>query len=189
MNAHKKILIVSKILVCLLSAFTLLFAAGVSARGDSVMPENKVPRRVESKAVQLMHELEKQGFEVSRGYFKLWTIEECEYTDEKMGLCYGNNAAAPYVITTLPPWPEEFVDPVYSNLWGPSQEGYHDIYRFDPREVIVILGLLPPPGSYFSEQTWLFSRQEIPARARVTSHYSLFRMISVSPEILRDIGR
>jgi hypothetical protein len=159
-----------KMQVCLLFVAALLIAAGESARGDSVMGENVVPRRVESKAVQLMHELEKQGFEVSRGYFKLWTIEECEYTYEKIGLCYGNNPAAPYVITTLPPWQEEFVDPVMSNLWGPSQEGYHDNYRFDPREAIVILGLLPPPGSYFSEQTWLFTRQETPNTNSQTYH-------------------
>jgi hypothetical protein len=36
MNAHKKILIVSKILVCLLFVTALLFAAGVSARGASL---------------------------------------------------------------------------------------------------------------------------------------------------------
>lgn len=161
MNTHKKILVVSKILVCLLSVTTLLLAAGVSARGASVLPANKVAHRVESEAVQLIHELEKQGFEVIRGYFKLWTIEDCEYTYDKMGLCYGNNPASPYAITTLPPWPGESVDPDYSNLWGPSQVGYHDIYRFDPREAIVILGLLPPPAAYFSEQTWLFSREGV----------------------------
>jgi len=38
-------------------------------------------KRVESKAVQLMYEIEKQGVEVKRGYFELWTIEDCEYTD------------------------------------------------------------------------------------------------------------
>lgn len=164
MNAHKKILMVSKMLVCLLFVAALLIAAGKSARGDSVVPENKVPRRVESKAVQLTHELEKQGFEVIRGYFKLWTIEDCEYTYEKMGQCYGNNPASPYAITTLPPWPGEGegVDPYYRNLFGASQEGYYDLYRFDPREAIVILGLLPPPGAYFSEQTWLFSRKGVP---------------------------
>ena len=148
-----------KIQVCVLFVTALLSAAGEYARG-SVLPEKMVDHKVEGKAVQLMHELEKQGFEVSRGYFKLWTIDECEYTSQIMGTCYGNNPAAPYVISTLPPWPGEFVDPDKSNLWGPSQEGYHDIYRFDPREAIVILGLLPPPGAYFSEQTWLFTRQE-----------------------------
>jgi hypothetical protein len=148
-----------KSLVCLLFVAALLMTAGEYARG-SVLPENKVDQRVESKAVLLIQELQKQGFEVKRGYFKLWTIEDCDYTANIMGTCYGNNPAAPYVITTLPPWPEEAVDPVMSNIWGPSEEGYHDIYRFDPREAIVILGLLPPPGSYFSEQTWLFTRKE-----------------------------
>ena len=147
-----------KIPLCFLLATALLFAAGASARGNSIMPENKVPDQVESKARRLMHDLKEKGFEVSRGYFKLWEVDDCDYTAHLMGVCYGNNPAAPYIIMTLPPWPEEFVD-VMSNLWGPSVEGYHDTYRFDPREAIVILGQLPPPGAYFSEQTWLFTRQ------------------------------
>lgn len=149
-----------KILVCLFFVTGVLIAAGVSAKGDDSTAENNVPRRVESKAVQLTKELEKQGFQVSRGYFKLWTIENCDYTVALLGTCLGNNAAAPYVITTLPRWPEEWVDPVTNNFFGPSEDGYHDIYRFDPREAIVILGLLPPPGEYFSEQTWLFTREQ-----------------------------
>jgi len=105
-----------------------------------------------------MHDLRKEGFEVSRGYFKLWTIDDCDFTADIMGVCYGNNPAAPYVITTLPTWPEEYVDPETSNLWEPSKEAYHDVYRFDPREALLIYGKLPPPGAYFSEQTWIFSR-------------------------------
>ena len=106
-----------------------------------------------------MDDLEKQGFEVSRGYFKLWTVNECVYTFDIMGSCYGNNPAAPYVTFAVPPWPEEFVDARTSSLWGPSYEGYNDIFRFDSREAIVILGKLPPPAAYFSEHTYLFSRQ------------------------------
>lgn len=147
-------------LIRLLLIFVFFFGPGVTlAIGDSIMPENKVPGQVESKARRLMHDLKKEGFEVSRGYFKLWTVEDCQYTFDKMGTCYGNNPAAPYVIATLPAWPEEFVDPVYSNIWGFSHPGYHDVYRFDPHEALVILGQLPPPAAYFSEQTWLFTRQ------------------------------
>jgi hypothetical protein len=80
----------------------LLFAAEEAARGDSIMRENKVPGRVESKARRLMHDLKKQGFEVSRGYFKLWRAEDCQYTFDRMGLCYGNNPAAPYVVFAVP---------------------------------------------------------------------------------------
>ena len=147
-----------KMLVCLLFVAALLITAGESARAGSIMPENKMTGRVESQARRLMHDLKKQGFEVSRGYFKLWTIDDCAYTVDRMGLCYGNNPAAPYVVFAVPPWPEEFVD-LDSNVWGPSHRGYNDVYRLDPREAIVILGQLPPPGSYFSEQTWLFTRQ------------------------------
>jgi hypothetical protein len=125
------------------------------------MSENKVPGQVESKARRLMHELKEEGFEVTRGYFKVWPVELCDYTFERMGLCYGNNPAAPYITFAVPPWPEEFVDPVTSTVWGPSEPGYIDVYRFDPHEAIVILGKLPPPASYFGQQTYLFTRQGI----------------------------
>ncbi len=124
--------------LCLFFAAALLFAAAGSASGDSAMSMNKVPGQVESTARHLMHDLKKQGFEVMRGYFKLWGKEDCQYTAAKMGVCYGNNPAAPYVTTTVPPWPEEFVDAVTGNIWGESLAGYHDIYRFDPREAIVL---------------------------------------------------
>ncbi|MDD4457543.1 MAG: hypothetical protein PHC98_08175 [Syntrophotalea acetylenica] len=144
---------------CLLIVTFILGMGGPLAWGASVMSENKVPGQVESKARRLMQDLKKEGFEVSRGYFKIWAVEDCQYTFAKMGTCYGNNPAAPYVVATLPAWPEEFVDPVYSNIWGLSHPGYHDVYRFDPHEALVILGHLPPPGAYFSEQTWLFTRE------------------------------
>jgi len=143
-----------------LFVLTLFFGiAGAQARADSVMSQNKVPGQVESKARRLMHELKKEGFEVARGYFKVWPVEQCEYTFQRMGLCFGNNPAAPYITFAVPPWPEEFVDPFVGNVYGPSLEGYHDIYRFDPREAIVILGQLPSQASYFGEQTYLFTRQ------------------------------
>lgn len=139
---------------CLIAIFT----AGCSS-DSGTGPKNNVPASVEQDAQRLTNELTAQGFQVSRGYFKLWTSDDCSYTFERMGMCYGNNPAAPYVMFAVPPWPEEFVDPVASNLWGPSYPGYIDVYRLDPREAIIILGQLPPPGAFFSEQTWLFSRQ------------------------------
>ncbi|MFZ2446908.1 MAG: hypothetical protein WAW37_11175 [Syntrophobacteraceae bacterium] len=148
-----------KIPVCLFFAASLVFAAEASARHYGVMPLNKVPSQVESKARRLIHDLEKKGFEVSRGYFKLYTVNDCAYTFDIMGTCYANNPAAPYVTFAVPPWPEEFVAAETSSLWGPSLEGYNDTFRFDSREAIVILGKLPPPAAYFSEQTYLFSRQ------------------------------
>lgn len=148
-----------RITTYLLLIFAFLLTAGASTRGESILSKNKVPGQVESKARRLMHDLKKEGFEVARGYFKVWPIEQCEYTFQRMGLCYGNNPAAPYITFAVPPWPEEFVDPVTSTVWGPSEPGYIDVYRFDPHEAIVILGQLPPQASYFGEQTYLFTRE------------------------------
>ncbi|MGD0281674.1 MAG: hypothetical protein ABSB95_04855 [Dissulfurispiraceae bacterium] len=149
-----------RIPICLLFVLASLFAGcGSSAKSGGVMSENKVPCSVESTAQRLTLDLLKQGFEVSRGYFKLWTADQCAYTFGIMGMCYANNPAAPYVTFAVLPWPGEYVDASTSSLWGPSQEGYNDIFRFDPREAIVILGELPSPAAYFSEQTYLFSRQ------------------------------
>jgi len=139
----------------------LLFTAGAnaSARTDAVAKgNNKIPWRIESKARAFMANLTNGGFEVSRGYFKLWDKEDCDYAYAHIGMC-GNNPAAPYVIATVPPWKDEFVDPAFANTWSQSKDGFNDIYRLDPHEAIVIMGQLPPPGAFFSEQTWIFSRQ------------------------------
>ncbi len=134
-----------RIPIYLLFVLASLFAGcGSAAKSSGVMAENKVPCSVESTAQRLTLDLLKQGFEVSRGYFKLWTADQCAYTFGIMGMCYANNPAAPYVTFAVLPWPGEYVDAATSSLWGPSQEGYNDIFRFDPREAIVILGELPP---------------------------------------------
>lgn len=137
---------------------SLLFTAGASASGSNVKALSKIPVKVEHKAEQLLQEIKSNGYEVKRGHFKLWDIENCEYTFGKIGMC-GNNPAAPYVTFAVPPWSEEFVDPVLSSVWGPSKEGYNDVYRLDPHEAILVMGQLPPPASFFSEQTWVFSRE------------------------------
>ena len=95
------------------------------------------------------HALLKQGFEVSRGYPKLWAVENCDYTFDHFGLCFGNNPAAPYVLFSVRPWPDEFVDPNISTVWTKSPAGYEDLIRFDPREAIIILGANASPIALF----------------------------------------
>ncbi len=150
----------SKIYRCLLCVVAVSLIWGVSpVSGGSVLPQNKVPGWVESKARRLIHELEKDGYEVSRGYFDLYTLEDCPYSWAAMESCYGNNAAAPYVSPVLPHWPEEFVDPATDLALGPTVEGYNHTYRLDPREAIVILAQMPPPAAYFGLQSYLFTRE------------------------------
>lgn len=149
----------------LLRVFSLLVALALlcpplltPASADSPLPQNRVPGWVESKARRFANGLRQQGYEVARGYFKLYTQEDCPYSYDVLHSCLGNNPAAPYVIPVVPPWPEEWVDPGTAGLLGPTVEGYNASYRLDPREAIVILGELPPPAAYFGLQTYLLSR-------------------------------
>ena len=145
--------------ICLLLfIFILVMWSAVPASADLSMPENKVPGVVESTARRLMHALKKEGYEVARGYFKLYTQSDCPYSYDVLKTCLGNNPAAPYVIPILPAWLDEWVDPGTAGLVGPTLEGYNASYRLDPREAIVILGVLPPPADYFGLQTYLLSR-------------------------------
>jgi hypothetical protein len=161
-----------KILIGLLFGFALFVLLGGSPasaqkampeNARTVMPENKVPGQVESTARQLMHQLDKQGYEVLRGYFKLYTTDDCDLSYEVMHTCYANNPAAPYVLPVVPPWPNhpgpgEWVDPATIGAFGKTADGYNAAYRLDPHEALVILAQMPPPAAYFGMKTYLFTR-------------------------------
>ncbi len=149
-----------------LALFVLLGGSPASAQkpmpnnSQAIIPVNDVPWRLESKVVQLMHQLDKPGYEVLRGYFKLLSATaDCETTYAVMHTCYGNNPAAPYVVPIVPPWPNEWVDEAMKYAIGTTADGYNGSYRLDPHEAIVILAQMPPPAAFFSEQTYLFTRK------------------------------
>ena len=161
MNAqplHKRRDFGHRLLTLMIALAMLSPVLAASAAADSPMPENKVPGWVESKARRLANGFKQQGYEVARGYFKLYTQEDCQYSFEVLHSCLGNNPAAPYVVPVVPPWPDEWVDPGTAGMIGPTVEGYNASYRFDRREAIVILAQLPPPARYLGLQTYLLSR-------------------------------
>ena len=175
----------------------------------TVMPENKVPGQVESTARRLMHQLDKQGYEVLRGYFKLYTADDCDMSYQVMHSCYGNNPAAPYALPVVPPWPDrpgpgEWVDPATIGALGETADGYSSSYRLDPREALVILARMPPHAAYFGMKTYLFTRSgelctESPQYNWIASHLpalfpTFFSLVPNEPEdsprvqILADFG-
>ncbi len=138
--------------------FALLIVAGSApAAADSQVPVNQVPEPVERTAQGLTDSLRQQGYDVARGYFKLYTQNDCQYSYAVLHSCLGNNPAAPYVLPIVPAWPDEWVDSATAGMVGPTTQGYNASYRFDRREAIVILGKLPPPARYFGLQTYLLS--------------------------------
>ncbi len=129
-----------------------------SILSQNIRSLNKVPGDIESTAQRLTQALQKQGFEVNRGYFKLWNSTDCTYTYSKLGICFGNNPAAPYVALTAPQWADEYVDSKINTVWKPSPPGFDDLFRLDTHEAIIILAQMPPPGKYFAEQSFVFTR-------------------------------
>lgn len=160
MRTIKQIIPRLALTLVLVTAAGLIFPASASR---TVMPVNKIPGQVESRARRLTNQLDKQGYEVLRGYFKLYTADDCDMSYQVMHSCYGNNPAAPYALPVVPPWPEhpgpgEWVDPATMGALGKTADGYNASYRLDPREALVILARLPPPAHYFGIKTYLFTR-------------------------------
>jgi len=114
---------------------------------------------IEQTTDQVIEILESQGFEVSQGYFRLYTLNDCKVSFEVMQSCYGNNPAAPYVTFAVLPWDGEYLDPATRNAIGLLEENYTGTFRFDPKEAILVFGRMPPPAAYFGLQTYLFTRE------------------------------
>jgi hypothetical protein len=143
-------------LILLLAAAPVWGAAPASA--DAGVPQNNVPIRVENAVSRLTTQLSKAGFEVSRGYFKLYEIEDCPYSLLVMNSCAYNNPAAPYILPVMPTWPDEASTPDLHFMFGPTAPGFSATYRLDRREAILILGQLPPRAKYFGMQSYIASR-------------------------------
>ncbi len=140
-----------KIPAYLFFAAALLLLAGHSARAAAPAPDDF------TKA--LIGDLEQNGFQVSQGYPKLYTLQDCiDHTYPAFKNCFQANPAAPYVVPVVKSWPDEYVDPATVNAFVDTEHGYSATYRLDPREAIVIYGQMPPPGRYMGLQTWLFSQ-------------------------------
>lgn len=68
----------------------------------SIQSENKVPGWVESTARRLANGLKQQGYQVARGYFKLYTQADCPSSYSVLRSCLGNNPTAPYILPVVP---------------------------------------------------------------------------------------
>ncbi len=121
-------------------------------------PSKTAALSLAQKAEKLQSDLSGYGYDVMKGNFHLFTIEDCKYAIESIGNCLGNNPTAPYIIPTLPQWQDEFVDAHMKNMLGPVPDHEGWTYRLGEQEAIIILAKLPPPGRYFGMQSYVFSR-------------------------------
>jgi hypothetical protein len=140
----------------------VLAAGAVAAAALMPLPTAaQVSPSLDQKVQNLQSDLTAKGYEVARGKWHLFTIDDCRFAIASMGFCMGNNPAAPYVIPTVPHWDHEFSDEHLKDLLGPAGDEWWT-YRLGEREALVVMGRLPPTGAYFSVMTYAFTRQGAP---------------------------
>jgi hypothetical protein len=126
---------------------------------DPLAKANPLPPELEQQVRTLRATLEDDGYEVARGYWFLFTNDDCKQPIRTMGNCYGNNPAAPYIAAAVPRWKDEHIDRQLHLVLGARQRSMSAMFRMDEREALVIAALLPPDGAYFGLQSYVFSRQ------------------------------
>lgn len=77
---YKRKAIGYRLLAMLIAIVLLCPTLAAPASADSPLPENKVPGWVESTARRLANGFKQQGYEVARGYFKLYTQDDCPFS-------------------------------------------------------------------------------------------------------------
>lgn len=137
----------------------LILATGITAEAESSPPLKIKNETLNETTAQITSSLQQLDLEVQEGYFQMWGADECLPTYDLMGSCFFNNPAAPYILSVLPYWPEEFIDQATKWVFGETEEGYGTTYRFDPHEAIIIFGYMPPPAHYFGLQSYTFTHK------------------------------
>ncbi len=144
--------------IAMLVAWCMTSAASTAFANASA---SDMPKSLSTQVQRFQNKLKMNGTQVLQGNWNLFRIEDCKFAIAKTGMCFGNNPAAPYVVPTLPLWPDEFKDPSMKDLFGTTQGDTWWTHRLDPREALVIMGTLPPPGGHFGIQSYLFTRQGV----------------------------
>jgi hypothetical protein len=135
-------------------AAAVLFVSACNGNDSSTQNTQNIEQQVD----RLQAKLKARGYEVARGSTKLFTTDDCQYTISVLGNCLGNNPAAPYIVPTVPLWPDEYVDEGLRGVLGPTSNDTWGTHRMDKREAVLVVGMLPPPARYFGMQTYVFSR-------------------------------
>lgn len=167
----------SWLVVC--AAVFLGSALGSTAAATDPLGEaNPLPASLERKVQDLQQVLEAGGYETARGYWQLFAAEDCKFSLQTVGNCYGNNPTAPYVLGMLPHWDDEFVDQKLHHVLAAGQRNMTPNYRLGEREALVILAEIPPPARYFGIATNVFTREE-----NLNENDSVYQILQDQPEL------
>lgn len=100
------------------------------------------------------------GYAVDQGTVSVVDNAACQQFIAVFGSCFGNNAAAPYIVPVLP-IDDTAVDPSYGGsflTFGETGSPSNMFYRLSDRDAIVSIVLPPPKAAYLGYQGYVFSR-------------------------------
>jgi hypothetical protein len=137
-------------------------SAAVATAADPLSKINRLSPSLENKVQLFKADLVSNGYAIERGYWTLWSANDCKYPLQSMGFCYGNNPTAPYALAVVPQWRDEYSDQSTNHVLSTFQRNMNAIYRLDAREALVVAAELPPPGRYMGIQSNVFSRETEP---------------------------
>lgn len=171
-----------------LIATAVVFLGAFSADGpcakDPISKAIPLPFSLEQKVEAFQDALEADGYQVARGYWDLWTVEDCKFPLQTVGDCYGNNPTAPYVMAVLPHWDDEFVDQSLHHALIAGQRNMTPNYRLGEREALVVMAELPPPARYFGIQSNVFTRE-----AGLNKIDSVYSILEQAPDLQAIVFR
>ncbi len=117
-------------LFCLCTVILLFAVSGSQvAAMDPLSKTNRLPPSLEKTVQVFQSKVIKKGYEVARGYWTLWSADDCRLPLQTVGFCYGNNPTAPYVLAIVPPWKDEYVDQSMQHALIQGHKGMIPNYR------------------------------------------------------------
>lgn len=164
-------------MACTLVLFGAYFSS-VLASPDGLSKVDELPPSLEQKVRNFESVLQAEGYEVLRGHWSLWSVDDCKFPLQTIGHCYGNNPTAPYVLAMLPHWSDEFVDQSLHRTLTDDWGGITPNYRLGEREALVVMAELPPPARYFGMQTNVFTR-----KAELNPNDPVYRLLDEHPGV------
>jgi hypothetical protein len=117
------------------------------------------PKEKETDIANFEAKLEKTNFTVQEGKLGLFPLVDL-YDAGYIKSCWANDPTKPYLVTWLPPAPNERVDASKFRLaqilgYG---DGLTNVYHMRPDEAIILIGKTPPECKYFGFSGCLMQR-------------------------------
>jgi hypothetical protein len=135
---------------------SLTFLAGCSGGGSSSTSSSTSAMGQTAAAI---NGLSVQGYQVVQGNAYLFENTDCPLYVSIFGSCFGNNAAAPYIIPQVP-IENSYVDPFYAtpfNTPGPNGVTTNIAYRLSDNDALVTIVKFPEKAAYFGYQSYVFT--------------------------------